>query len=88
MRQSRKHPASDGVNVMMSTGVLIAITPIHGMSLNGWVNKLTYGSTEVILEDESKDRRVGKLNETGARQDKTAPSLLSVLGVWSLAEGL
>lgn len=65
MRQSRKHPANDGVNVMMSTCVLMAITPIHGMSLNGWVNKLTYGSIEVILEDESKDRRVGKVKEAG-----------------------
>lgn len=28
------------------------------------------------------------MKETGTRQDKTAPGLLPVLGVWSLAEGL
>lgn len=52
-----------------------------GSKFNQWVRR-------AILKDESRNRRVGKLKDTGARQDKGAPGPLFVLGVERFTEGL
>lgn len=51
-----------------------------GNKFNQWVRR-------AILEDESRNRKVGKLKDTGARQNKGAPGPLFVLGVERFTEG-